>query len=319
MLKVVHTSKMNIKELIIIVLVVASGVLNAYLWQGLIFGGISGGLWSLLVPAAGLFVFATFFSLLAVFNQGGPIGFIAVAASFIGSFFFVKASPTVLVGLLLALGISFWAFRTVQTEVSGSAMFRLSKILRRGMPLFFTAVAILISVFYFASLTETASSYIVPRAVFDLSLPYTEEALQALLPGFKSTLSGDELIFGIVESQLKKEGVDISKVSRGELSTLLKAQRSALEQALGASIPGEANAADLIYELLNTRAEALLGEYKIYMPYISAVGFFLTIKVLSSPLYLIALGFIWLVMQFLLAIGALRRETVSIEVERITL
>ena len=311
--------KMTLKESTIVVLLVASGVLNAYLWQRLIFAGSYSDLWLFLLPLLALFLFAAFFSLLALLGQSPTVGSLAVLASFVGSFFFVKASSVVLVGLILTLAASLWALRAILLEVKSGSIFRLSKILRQGLPLFFTAVSLLISVFYFASLTETGATTVLPRAIFDLSLPYTEGALQGLLPGFKSTLSIEELLMKTVESQLASEGVNVSSLPREQIEKLLKSQRSALERALGASLPEKGNAADLLYDLTNSRVENLLGSYKSYVPYISAIGFFLTIKILSVPLYLISLGFVWVLLQLLLAIGVVRWETVNVEVKRISL
>lgn len=307
---------MTWKELIIIILVVASGVLNAYLWQRLIFAGTYSDFWLFVLPLSALFLFAILFSLLALLSQNTFAGFLAVLASFVGSFFFVKASSAVLLGLLLSVTASLWAFRAVQLELKSGSIFRLSKILRSGLPLFFTAVSLLISVFYFASLTETDTTAVLPRAIFDLSLPYTEGALQGLLPGFKSTLSIEELILKTVESQLANEGVDISSLPREQIEKLLKSQRSALERTLGMPLAEDGNVADLLYDLTNRRVQDLLGSYKSYVPYISAIGLFFTIKVLSIPLYLISLGFVWVLLQLLLAIGVIRWETVNVSIER---
>ncbi len=310
---------MTWKELTIVILVIVSGVLNAYLWQRLIFAGTYSDFWLFLLPILALFIFAAFFSLLALLGQSPMVGFLAVLASFVGSFFFVKASSAVLVGLVLTLAAALWALRGIQFEVKSGSIFRLSKILRQGLPLFFTAVSLLISVFYFASITQTSTTAVLPRAIFDLSLPYTEGALQGLLPGFKSTLSIEELLLKTVESQLANEGVDVSKLTRDQIEKLLKSQRSALERALGAPIIEKGNAADLLYDLTNNRVQDLLGSYKSYVPYISAIGFFLTIKALSVPLYLISLGFVWVLFQLLLAIGVIKWETANVEVKRIIL
>lgn len=312
------TVTFNWKELAIAVFVVASGIANAYFWYQLIAIERLGSITLFSLPIASLFLFAVCFSLLAILGKSTALGYAAVAAAFVGSFFFVTASSLVILLLLLTLLGGWWAFHRIQQESILSVSFRLSKILRQGLPLFFTTIAILISLFYFVGIVSREDSAIVPRSIFDISLPLLGGTLQGILPGFRPDATIDQLLVELLKTQLGDK-VDISNLSSSQRGALLKEQRLALEKGFGISITGKERASDVLYALTNQKIEELVGSYKPYLPYLSAFGFFLTIKVLTLPLYFIALGLIWLVVQLLLAIGALKRETVTIEAERITL
>jgi len=309
---------MNLKELIIAVLVVVSGVLNAYLWKQLIFSGSYSDLALFSLPIASLFLFVVSFAMLAMLGENVLLGLFAVIAAFIGSFFFVKASTAVLSGLLLTLVIALWAFRGIRKEAKSQNIPQMNRVLRQGLPLFFTAVAVMISVFYFSGIAISEPQTFVPKAAFELTIPYLEGVLQNILPGFKASLSVNELLRKNAEEQLEGE-LGLKSVPEEQLKKLVEEQRRALEQGLGLKISGEERAGDLIYSLANQKAEDFLGPYKRYIPYLSAFGFFLAIKVLTFPLYLISLALVWLTVKLLLAFEFIKRETVSVEVEKLSL
>ncbi|MBI2639934.1 MAG: hypothetical protein HYW90_03565 [Candidatus Sungbacteria bacterium] len=308
---------MSVKELIIAILVVTSGIFNAYLWKQLVFLGVfsDGVLFSL--PIASLFLFATALALVAMLGETLWLGVAAVFAAFTGSFFFVRASMPVISGLVLTLLFGLLAYRSIRKAAKSENTFGVNKVLRQGLPFFFTAVAVMVSIFYFSRIIVSDEQTFIPETAFELTLPYLEDALQNIIPGFQASASVDELLRKNAEDQLKSTG--ISQTSRSQIEKLVEEQRKVLEQGLGINVSGKERAGNLIYRLANQKIEDFLGEYKRYVPYLSAFGFFLAIKALTFPLYLISLGVVWGSIKMLLALGVIKRETVSVEVERLTL
>ncbi|MFY9462127.1 MAG: hypothetical protein WAP51_02910, partial [Candidatus Sungiibacteriota bacterium] len=208
--------------------------------------------------------------------------------------------------------------RRIRSEAKLAVSFNLSKILRQGLPLFFTTLAFVVSVFYFSSIALEKNQTILPRSVFELSLPLLQNTLQDLIPGFRAAATVDELLLEAAKSQLGAE-VDISKVPKSQLEKLLVESRQSLSQGFGIKITGKEKAADLIYELANQKIEDFAGPYKRYLPYLTAFGFFLAVKVLTLPLYFITLGLLWLAVQLLLFLRVLKKEIVTIQVEKVIL
>jgi len=312
------TNEITFKEIIIALLVAASGVANAYFWKQLIFSPAYTDVTLFSAPAATLFLFAILFSLLSLFGKSGILGFSAIAVAFIGSFLFIPAGAAAFLGIALALSLSLLAFRRIRTEARIAVFFGLSKILRQGLPLFFTTLAFVVSVFYFSSIALEKDQTILPRSVFEFSLPFLQNTLQGMIPGFRAAATVDELLLEAARSQLGAE-VDISKVPKSQLEKLLAEERQSFSQGLGIKITGKEKAADLIYELANQKIEDFAGPYKQYLPYLTAFGFFLAVKVLTLPLYFITLGLLWLAVQLLLSLGVLKKETVTIQAEKVIL
>lgn len=310
------SSGIRAKEIIVALFMIAAGVLDGYYWNVFIFseGYQSPTLFS--IPILLLFFFALCFLVLALFGRSVLLGYGATAAAFIGPFFFLTPSVQILSALLLTVVTACYAYGKIQSERNTSPAFQMRRIARAGLPLFFTAAALLISVFYLAFIEMKNQQALIPKEVFDFSLPLAERALRGAIPGFQSGATVDELLFGVL---IRQSGtpVDFQTLSKEERNQLLESVRTGLARGLGITLTGKENAADLLYELANQRVVDFLGTYSRYIPYISAFGFFLTVKIVTLPFYLITLGAGYLVMRLMLATGVLRKEKTLLEVERI--
>lgn len=313
------TKEITFREITIALLVAASGIANAYFWKQFIFSPAYTDITLFSVPAATLFLFAILFSLLSLFGKSDSLGLMAIAAVSIGSFIFIPASITAFTGIIFTFLGLLWAYRRVLSEARLSVSFSLAKILRQGMPLFFTALAFMVSVFYFSSISLEKNQSILPKSLFEFSLPFLQGTLQSIIPGFRASATVDELLLEAARTQLVGAKVDISKVPKDQLGKLLADERQSLSKGLGVKISGKEKASDLIYELANQKIEGFAGPYKQYLPYLTAFGFFLAIKVLTLPLYFVTLGLLWLTVQLLLFLKVLKKETVMIQVEKVTL
>lgn len=310
--------EITFREISIAFLTAASGIADAYFWKQLIFSPVYTDIKFFSVPGAALFLFAILFSLLSLFGKSDALGLAAIAAVSIGSFLFIPAGITAFAGILFTFLGLLWAWRRIRSEAKLSVSFSLAKILRQGLPLFFTALAFMVSVFYFSSISLEKNQSILPKALFDFSLPFLQNTLQGIIPGFRASATVDELLLEAAKSQVGAE-VDISKVPKSQLEKLIADGRQSLSKGLGVKISGKEKASDLIYELANQKIEGFAGSYRQYLPYLTAFGFFLAIKILTLPLYFVTLGLLWLAVQLLLFLKVLKKEIVTIQVEKVIL
>ncbi|MDO8560647.1 MAG: hypothetical protein Q7R91_00310 [bacterium] len=306
------------KEIIIAVLAVATGIANAYFWKVLIFSGSYSSPTIFSIPAALLFLFAIFFSFLALFGVSRTLGLMAIAIVSVGSFLFITAGTVAFVGIVLSFFGFQWAYSRIRNEAKLSVSFSLSKILRQGLPLFFTAIAVMVSVFYFSSISQEKNQTFLPKAVFELSLPLLQNSLQGIIPGFRPDATIDQLLIGAAQKQTGN-AVDISKVPKDQLEKFLQEERAALSKGLGVAVTGKEKAGDLLYNLANQKLEDFVGPYKQYLPYLTAFGFFLAVKALTLPLYFVTLILVWLAVRLLLAVKLLKKEIGMVQTEKVTL
>lgn len=303
------------KEVILALSMVAAGILSGYYWKIFIFSGSyqSPALFS--IPIALLFLFATCFLLLALFGRSILLGYSATAVAFVGPFFFLTANVQILSALFLTVVTACYGYGKIQSERVASPAFQMRRIARAGLPIFFTASALLISVFYLSFIETKKQQTLIPKAVFEFSLPYAEGALRGVIPGFRSNATINELLLNALIRE--NSGVNGKGIPQVQLDQLLNEQRAGLSEGLGIPLTGQEPASDLLYDLANQKIAAFAGPYQKYIPYLSAFGFFLTVKVLTLPFYFIALAIGYLCMRVMLAMGILQKEKTLIEVERI--
>ena len=108
----------------------------------------------------------------------------------------------------------------------------------------------------------------------------------------------------------------LSAAAREEL---LRQGRKVLSEELGATLTGKEKIGDIMYRTTNTQLERFAGSYRAYLPVIAAVGFFITAKTLTLPLYWISLLLIFIVVKSLKSDGILKSEQVMIQSERLGL
>lgn len=306
----------SIKELAFAVATLIVGWVNAYFWRSFIYSANYADLKFLSLPIASMFVFAILFSLLALFSRNSYIIYASLALSIFGGFFLADGNIIVIIGTALGIaGLIFAAYK-IKSDVNDSKTFGLSKSLHRGLPFFFTIFALIISLTYFSSIVLAENSFI-PKPIFEVSANILQNYLGGLIPGFRPNATIDQVLTEVLASQLKGE-LDIAKIPKNQLKKLLDEQKSALGEKVGIKISGEEKTTELLYSLANQKLEEWFGRYKIYLPYISAIGFFLAMKTLTWPLYFITLALVFFAVKFLLILKILKKETVSIQTEKLT-
>ena len=91
------------------------------------------------------------------------------------------------------------------------------------------------------------------------------------------------------------------------------------EKQSGIVVPDREQAAEVLYRATVKQFKELLGPYQDFLPYASAVIFFFAFKTFTIPLYYLALISGFLLIKLLIWSKIIKKETVEIKAERLTL
>ena len=313
------------KEIFLAALTVIIGTTVFWFWNDampLIVAGEFQNYVRFLFPVAGLVLSGSLFALTAFFVRNDALRYGAVLALAIIPFFFVPASATVLsiLGASVFL-LSFSAYR-IKKEFFLSHGFSVSKISKTGVPLFFTVSSMIVAAFYLTQIDEEkAVSALLPRSATQFLFRQLSPAASSLtgVPNISPATTVDDAINELVKNELARQGTDVSGLARQELSRLIAAQRQEFSKQYGFQLEGKERVLDLVYNAIFERAKELLGPYKTYLPYTSALIFFAAFKTFTVPLYYLTLAATFFLIKILVAVRILIKEKRTIEVERLTL
>ncbi|MBI2640940.1 MAG: hypothetical protein HYW91_03615 [Candidatus Sungbacteria bacterium] len=315
----------NLKEIILTVVYVAVSVASFWLWFDAIPSIAAGELQSYLnfvIPVLGLLFSASLFSLTALFIREAKIVYPAIVIGVSAPYFLTTASGFTLSALAVSALLAALALYRIRKEYALSPGFSITKFLKSGLPLYLTVLSIVISTFYLAGINDkNAVSTLLPRPALDFTLRALSGPLGSVagLPEINPEATVDDLLKELLSDSLKTQGVELSKIPQSEISRLLRTQRDEFSSKYGIKLEGDEKVGDFLYKTVTGKAEDLLGPYKNYLPYASAVAFFLALKALTIPLYYMALLSAFLLIKLLVFSRIVRSEKVSLEVERLTL
>lgn len=323
------------KELILALLTIASGFANGYLWQRAFstthtFENLT----AFAIPIASLIVFAILFALSAAFIKSGFLRFLTAVLALILPFVLVPMNLAALISLGVSAIGAWFAASSIAAEQAASRTFSSRKLLRSGMPIFFTCLSLVLAVFYFTALGGESIKPFLPRSLFDGAITVIQKladaqiiptelrknaqinaALETILAASPtSTSSINELIL-----KRMNEEPDFRNLSQSEREAFVVQSRKALEEELGFPISGNERVSDLFYTTTNTQVAKFLGPYEKYLPFIAAVGLFITIKAFTLPLYWLTLILFFPVVRLMRTLKILRKDIETIQVERLSL
>ena len=309
---------MKLKEIILAILTITAGILNAFLWHDFIASGSFGRAALYSLPVIATFAFAILFALSAIFIREKLMrSAAAILATALGYLFVPYTSWVVIMTAASALA-AWYACEAIANEYQASHSFSVRKTLRGGLPMFLTAAVLLLTMFYFSSAANQTGNVLLPKTFFNAAIPLLEKPIQGIIPGFRSGVSVDELIRAFASKQSGGK-IDISELPQAQQEEFIREGRRVLGEQLGIPLTGKERSEDVLYEAANAQAEKLAGPYRQYLPLLGAVGFFLAAKTLTLPIYWITLLLVFLVVKLLVTMGILKKEITTIEVERITL
>ena len=313
------------KELVVAILAVVVHIGVLWLWNREIpllaagefrqYGGV-------IIPLAGLMLSAALFAFLGAFVRTRWFGYASALAAITVPYFFTSSGAVAIGVLLASLLFAGSAIHRIQREVYFSISFHVSKVLRAGVPLYFTIISLTISMYYLAQIGQrNVLATIVPRSAFEVTFRTLAEPFASAtgLSEIDPNSTVDEFLTQVVEKKLGDKGIKLSQVSSGELERLLTAERREVERQYGLELEGQKKVKDVFYTAVSARVEDFLGPYKEYLPYISVTTFFLAFKAITFPLYYLTLGFASVLIRLLISVNILRNEKQKIEVEQLTL
>ena len=269
-----------------------------------------------LVAAAALFGIAAIFVRNSRIMYGSAILGIAIPFSFI------PGDPLVFIVMGVCVIFTVFAIRRIRKDFNLSFGFNVAHSFKSGIPLFLTAYGIIISLFYLNDVQKKDTIRAVfPRTVFNVSIRALGGPLRSLTgsESFTPDETVDQFFQGLIKKQLADRGIQIDQVPGKELQRLLVQQRGEIAKSYGIKLTGSEKLGDVFYTTIIERISDLLGPYRIYVPYASAVTFFLAFKTLSFFAYMIVLGVAFLLIKLMIMTGIVIRKKEQIEMERVTL
>lgn len=238
-------------------------------------------------------------------------------------FFFLAPSGAAAAGFLGSVVLALFAAYRMNREFHFSFGFLLSKIVKYGLPLYFTAAALAVSVFYIENVRKDSQdplSFLLPRPVIGFLLEKTSQSFAPSLGLFaiRANQPADETLAVLVSESLRAEGISEKTVSSEERARLLELERARLKRELGIVVREGDTVLDAFYLTIGERVRDLLGPYAPYLPFASGVAFFFAFKALTLPLYFFSLALAFLLIKLALLTTIVRVEKKKVEVERLT-
>jgi len=318
--------KSPLKHIILTVVAVAAGIAALWAWYGAIFLIAAGSFKSyaeFIIPVGLVVLAASLFSLAALFIE--PVWLLFVGAALVpaAAFFFIPQTLPMAGAVTASILLAVFAGRRIRNEYAFSIAFSTGKTLKAGLPIYFTALSLIMAIFYYQQIVgqEHPAENIIPRAAIDLSLRVLAGAVSDLhgIPPADSVMTVDEFLAQNLEGQLKTQGIAATAANKKEIATLVAEQRNELAKRYGIRIQGGERLADVLHRTITEKVQELLGPYAQFLPFLSALAFFFALRTLSFPLYFIVVGLTALLITLLRTTTIIKSEKRSIEVERLTL
>lgn len=317
--------KTSPKEFVLGFLAIGGSVAAFWLWHraaAALASGEFGGATIFIFPAITLLLAAAFFGLSSLFIQNARVAYGVAAVSVGAAYFFLDATGMVLLAALASILMAVWAARRIRKEYRFSLGFSIGKLFNSGLPAYFTAFSIAVSVFYFSMLNEErAFAALLPRQALEFTLENFSGPLEYLV-GF-SLLHPEATVNEVWEElalqQLEERGISSSNLAPSEIQRLTDLQRDGLESQFGVALRGDEKIGDVLSHIIAERIRDLLGPYAAYLPAAAAIAFFLAFKTFTWPLYYVTLVIVWVIIKFMAAAKILVSEKKQIEITRLTL
>ena len=318
--------KSSAKQYILSAVAAVAGIAALWAWRGAVLLIAAGSFESygvFIAPAGSIILAACLFSLAALFIERAWLVYAGVAAVPAAAFFLMPQTLPVALAIAAGILLAVFAGRRIRREYTSSIAFSASKILKAGLPIYFTALSLVIALFYYQQIAgrERPAESIIPRAAVDLSLQALSGAVSDLrgIPHADSLITVDEFLAQNLESQLKTQGIAPNATTKKEIAALVAEQRNELAKRYGIRVRGGERLADVLHRTITEKMQELLGPYARFLPFLSALAFFFALRAFAFPLYFIVVALTALLITLLRASKIIKSEKRSIEVERLML
>ncbi len=252
--------------------------------------------WVLVIGVFVLFGIANCLAMLLVKDK--KILLSGFAISLLLFFIFFNAEPLYYV---IVLGLLFLAFmsasRKIKKEEEVQVDLDFFRIFKRGLPVFMTALILVISIVYYFSpeLTKKSTTKInIPEKTINTILRPLEGLIEEKLP------------LGI---NLDSDADDILQVS----------QKQELENKFGIRVDQNDTGRMVLYKIIDYQLNNMTGAYQYLVPLGLAVGLFITLKIASILYVGIVIMLSWGAIKLLTRLNFVKFEKVQKQVETVTL
>lgn len=277
----------------------------------------------LIVPMLLLICAASVFSLTALLVKHKTLlAGTAILAAIPPFLFSVSASGIVLGAVVLAASLVWLAASAVQKEMENSLRYRIPRFLKSGLGLYFTAAALVISLFYLNRIDEQkAFALFFPQSLFDVTLRTFSGTIQGAtgLPPIRPEQTVNEVMTELVRAQLRSQGISFEKIPRQELSRLVASQREEFAKNYGIHLAEGEKIGTAFANAATAKIKDIAGAYNRYLPLVAAVAFFFAFRTIAVVFRLITVGFVMLLMKALVLAKVVKKQKEQIEVERFAL
>lgn len=195
---------------------------------------------------------------------------------------------------------TFFAYRSVRRELENSISFRCSRLLRAGLPIFFTGLAFTLALFYNTSPAGRISE--VPqlsRGFVSIVLIPAEYSIKTFVPEFRRDMKISEVI------TLNVRGLAGSEV-----------------RSYFAGLPEQVQtktATEFFQTLINDQLRATVITHRQFLPFIYLISLFFVFRAFAMPIMWLAIVTGWITIKIMLALGILELRKVATEKEELVL
>lgn len=318
-------SRIAIKETVLCTFTLCMIIASFWLWRAstqAIAQEVFNSYGQFIASLSSLILAASLFGIAAIFVSNYWMMYISMSIGVAAPFLFIPFSTISLILMGPCILLVCFAARRIHKDASLAQGFSISNFFKSGIPLFLTIAGIIISFFYlYDAQKKDAVRAIFPRTAFDVTIRALGGPLKSLTGGEAFTPEGtvDDFFQGLIKKQLGDRGIHFDQLSHKELQRLLADQRSEIAKSYGIQLRGDEKLGDVFYTTIIERMNDLLGPYRAYVPYASAVAFFLAFKTLSFFLYFLIIVIAFLLVRIMIVMGVLTHKKEQIEVERLTL
>ncbi|QQG45316.1 MAG: hypothetical protein HYW89_00020 [Candidatus Sungiibacteriota bacterium] len=272
-------------------------------------------------PLFFLVLTAAIFGLSAIFIKNSRLLYTGATVATLAPFFFVRATGGVLAVLVLALFLMVIAIRRTQKEFALSLGFSLSKIIRSGIPIYFTLASLIVSTYYFSNLNEErALASFLPKPALEFTVKLLAGSLKSItgIP-LRAEATVDEVLTELVKKGLEEQGLSFSRITPEVLRQAVTKERETFAAQYKIKLQGDEKIIDVLQSTARERIQGLLGPASYYLPALSTLTFFFAFKALTLPLYFIALLAAWILLKLMIIGKILKSEKQEVAIERLTL
>lgn len=222
----------------------------------------------------------------------------------------------ILVAVLVLLS---YADSSIRTEMASSLRYRMPKFIKPGLGLYFTAAALVFSLFYLNRIDEReVFSILFPQPLFDFTLRAFSGTIQHAtgLPPLRPEQTVNEVMVELLRAQLQSQGISWDRIPKQELAHMLAAQREEFAKTYGIHLGGGEKIGTVLATTVTGKIKEIVGAYSHYLPLAAALAFFFAIKAVSIVFRYLSVCLAIVLMKLLVLAKVVRKEKEQIEVER---